>query len=689
MEVNVSNIWEKRVQYLKGVGPQRARLLARLGIMTVGDLLFHVPRRHEDRTRCRPLKAYQDGEPATVEGEVAAVQETRARSGITVLRAALRGRWGLFYAVWFNQPYLKRVLKAGSRLTVTGKVRHGPYAPEIQVTEFETGEGEEGLNSGRIVPIYPLTEKLSQRILRAIVHQALSEAGTLPEILPSRILKEHELEERHRVLFALHFPGSMAEAEEARRRLVFEELFLLQLAILRRRQKVIAREKPHRYGVDGEKVTALKESLPFTLTQEQERAWREISGDMEKVRPMQRLLQGDVGAGKTVVAVLALAKAAENGLQAALMAPTEILAEQHYLSLRTFFKPAGIKAALLTGSLKREQRLTTLKAIAAGEVEVVVGTHALIQEEVEFRRLGLTVIDEQHRFGVRQRSLLRAKGNCPDILVMTATPIPRTLALTLYGDLDLTVIGALPPGRQPVKTVWLKPAEKARLYRLVRSEIEKGRQAYFVCPLIEDSEQLSAQAALKLAEELEPVFPGFNVGLLHGRMKLEEREQVMAAFRDNKINILVATTVVEVGVDVPNATLMAVFDADRFGLAQLHQLRGRVGRSDHASYCILVAGRTTPEAVKRIKALTGLGDGFALAEEDLRLRGPGEFFGTRQSGIPELKIADLLRDHVILETTRREAQRFLLEDPDLSSPAGRNLKTEISLRFEILTDPIG
>jgi ATP-dependent DNA helicase RecG len=620
---------------------------------------------------------------------VAAVQQTRARSGITVLRAALRGRWGLFYAVWFNQPYLTRVLKAGSRLTVTGKVRHGPYAPEIQVTEFETGEGEEGLNSGRIVPIYPLTDKLSQRILRGIVFQALSEAAALPEILPPRMLEEYGLRERHGVLAALHFPESMAEAERARRRLVFEELFLLQLAILRRRQKVVAQEKSHRYSVDGVKVTALQKSLPFALTREQEKAWREISADMTNARPMQRLLQGDVGAGKTVVAALALAKAAENGLQAALMAPTEILAEQHYLSLKSLLRSADIKAALLTGGLKKERRLLTLEAIVSGEVEVVVGTHALIQEGVVFRRLGLTVVDEQHRFGVRQRDLLRAKGDCPDVLIMTATPIPRTLALTLYGDLDLTVIGALPPGRKPVKTVWLKPAEKARLYRLVQSEIKKGRQAYFVCPLIEESEQLSAQAAIKLAEELKPVFPGFNVGLLHGRMKLEEREQVMNAFRDNKINILVATTVVEVGVDVPNATLMAVFDADRFGLAQLHQLRGRVGRSDQASYCVLVAGRTTPEAAARIKALTSLGDGFALAEEDLRLRGPGEFFGTRQSGIPELRIADLLRDHDLLEVTRHEAHRFLMEDPEFTSPFGCRLKAEIAFRFEAPTDSIG
>ncbi|MEW6182772.1 MAG: ATP-dependent DNA helicase RecG [Bacillota bacterium] len=686
----MSSIWEKRVQYLKGVGPQRAGLLSRLGINTVGDLLYHVPRRYEDRTLAQPVKAYKDGEVAAAEGELVTVEEKRARSGITVLRAALRGRWGLFYAVWFNQPYLKRVLRIGTWITVTGKVRHGPYASEIQVSEYETGEGEEGLNTGRIVPVYPLTEKLSQRSLRSIVFQALkNETASLPEVLPAMTVREFGMSDRAKALSAVHFPESVAEAEAGRRRLVFEELFLLETVLLHRREKVVAVEKQHRYGPDGPKVTALYNSLPFTLTPEQERAWREVSLDLETTRPMHRLLQGDVGAGKTVVGALALAKAAENGLQGALMAPTEILAEQHFINLRAFLEPIGIMVELLTGSLKKEERAQRLKAVAAGEVKVLVGTHALIQEEVEFGRLGLAVVDEQHRFGVRQRGLLRAKGDSPDLLVMTATPIPRTLALTLYGDLDLTVISSLPPGRRPVKTVWLKPAEITRVYRLILSEVKKGRQAYFVCPLIEESEQLAAQAALKLADELKTVFPDFNIGLLHGRLKLEEKEKAMAAFRQNEIHIMVSTTVIEVGVDVPNATVMAIFDADRFGLAQLHQLRGRVGRGDHAAYCILLADRTTPEAAARLKALSSVSDGFALAEEDLRLRGPGEFFGTRQSGLPELKVADLLRDARLLESARSEARRFITEDPGFISETGRHIKKEIGFRFEMLRDVIG
>lgn len=678
----MASIWEKPAQYLKGVGPQRARLLARLGIRSVGDLLYHLPRRYEDRTLCRPVKAYGEGETATAEGEVVAVQETRARSGMSVLRVALRDRWGIFYAVWFNQPYVKKVAKVGSRLTVTGKVKYGFGVPEIQVAEFEAGEGDEGLSTGRIVPVYPLTEKLSQRMLRTVIFNTLkAETASCPEILPPDLLVSHGLLERGRALSAVHFPESIAEAEEARRRLVFEELFLLQVALLRQRQRVLAVEKEHRCDVDGPKVWALRELLPFTLTPAQERAWREIARDMESRYPMQRLLQGDVGSGKTVVAALALAKAAENGLQGALMAPTEILAEQHYLNLRELYAAVGIEAVLLTGSTKKEERLKRLAAVANGEAAVVVGTHALLQEEVSFHRLGLVVIDEQHRFGVRQRGLLQAKGKTPDVLVMTATPIPRTLALTLYGDLDLTVIDALPPGRQPVKTVWLPPTELGRVYRFVRTEVAKGRQAYFVCPLIEESEQLAAQAASKLARELEEIFPAFRVGLLHGRLKLKERDKVMAAFRRNEIQLLVSTTVVEVGVDVPNATVMVIMDADRFGLAQLHQLRGRVGRGAHASYCILIAARTTPEAAARLSALTTLSDGFALAEEDLRLRGPGEFFGTRQSGLPELKVASLLRDHALLELARTEAARYLERDPDLVSPAGQMIKAELKARF--------
>ncbi|ACX51300.1 ATP-dependent DNA helicase RecG [Ammonifex degensii KC4] len=685
----MATIWERPVQYLKGVGPQRARWLSRLGINTVGDLLYHLPRRYEDRTFSRPLQTLVDGETVTARGEVLTVEESTARSGLKIIRAALRHPEGTFYAVWFNQTYLTQILKPGVKVTVTGKVRRLLGFIEIQVADFEIGEDEEGINSGRIVPIYPSTEKLPQRTLRSLIFRALEEnAAELPELLPPHLLRQGFFT-RAQALREVHFPSTLEKAEEARKRLVLEELFLLQLALGQRRRHLASAQKPYPCRPDGPLVQQFLASLPFTLTPAQERAWREISRDMESPRPMHRLLQGDVGAGKTVVAALALVKAVENGLQGALMAPTEILAEQHFLNLHPLLEKIGIKVGLLTGNLKKELRWRQIAAIARGDIDVVIGTHTLIQEEVSFHRLGLVVIDEQHRFGVRQRTILRRKGEAPDVLVMTATPIPRTLALTLYGDLDLSVIDSLPPGRQPVKTIWIKPSALPRVYNFIRQEAAQGNQAFFVCPLIEESEELNAQAASKLAEELKKFFPEFQIGLLHGRLKLEEKERVMAAFRSGEIKLLVTTSVVEVGVDVPNATVMVIYDADRFGLAQLHQLRGRVGRSDKPSYCILVADKVTPEAQARLKAFTNLRDGFALAEEDLRIRGPGEFFGTRQSGLPELKVADLLRDHQLLPLAREEAWRFLEKDPSLSSPLGRILRQEIALRFAAFRDFVG
>ncbi|RDV84482.1 ATP-dependent DNA helicase RecG [Ammonifex thiophilus] len=685
----MATIWERPVQYLKGVGPQRARWLSRLGINTVGDLLYHLPRRYEDRTFSRPLQTLADGETVTVRGEVLTAEESTTRSGLKIIRAALRHPEGTFYALWFNQTYLTQILKPRVKITVTGKVRRLLGLVEIQVTDFEIGEDEEGINSGRIVPVYPSTEKLPQRTLRSLIFRALEEnAAELPELLPPHLLRQGFLT-RAQALREVHFPSTLERAEEARKRLVLEELFLLQLALGQRRRHLSAARKPQPCAPDGPLVQQFLASLPFSLTPAQKRAWREIARDMESPRPMHRLLQGDVGAGKTVVAALALVKAVENGKQAALMAPTEILAEQHYLNLHPLLEKIGVKVGLLTGNLKKEVRWRQIAAIARGDIDIVIGTHALIQEEVNFHRLGLVVIDEQHRFGVRQRTVLRQKGEAPDVLVMTATPIPRTLALTLYGDLDLSVIDSLPPGRQPVKTVWIKPSALPRVYNFIRQEAAQGNQAFFVCPLIEESEELNAQAASKLAEELKKFFPDFPIGLLHGRLKLEEKERVMAAFRSGEIKLLVTTSVVEVGVDVPNATVMVIYDADRFGLAQLHQLRGRVGRSDKPSYCILVADKVTPEAQARLKAFTNLRDGFALAEEDLRIRGPGEFFGTRQSGLPELKVADLLRDHQLLPLAREEAGRFLEKDPSLSSPLGRVLRQEIAHRFAAFRDFVG
>ncbi|MGO0123358.1 ATP-dependent DNA helicase RecG [Desulfothermobacter acidiphilus] len=685
----MASIWESPVQYLKGVGPQRARWLARLGIKTVGDLLYHLPRRYENRSCDRPLFTLAEGDTATLKGVVLLAEEITARTGLKLVRATLEHPEGTFCAVWFNQTYLTRMLKPGTQITVTGKVKRVLGTVEIQVADFSLGEEPTPAGGERWIPIYPLTEKLSQRSLRTVILRALEEnANQLPELLPLSLL-ERGFPPRSRALREVHFPSDPEQAAQARERLALEELFLLQLALAQRRRRVIRQRKPRPCRPDGELVRKFMENLPFELTPAQQRVWREITQDMESPFPMHRLLQGDVGAGKTVVAALALVKAVENGKQAALMAPTEVLAEQHYLNLYPLLEKIGIKVGLLTGNRKKEARQQLLMDLAQGELDVIIGTHALIQEKVRFHCLGLVVVDEQHRFGVRQRTTLRSKGQSPDVLVMTATPIPRTLALTLYGDLDLSVIDTLPPGRQAVQTIWVKPGTLPRLYHFIRQEAEKGNQAFFICPLIEESEQLAAQAASKLAEELRQYFPSAAIGLLHGRLKLEEKERVMAAFRQGTIRFLVSTTVVEVGVDVPNATVMVIYDADRFGLAQLHQLRGRVGRSSKPSYCILVADKVNPEARARLQAFINLRDGFALAEEDLRLRGPGEFFGLRQSGLPELKVADLLRDHRLLLVAREAAQQFLENDPNLSSNLGKELRQELAQRFAAFKDLVG
>jgi ATP-dependent DNA helicase RecG len=672
-----------RVQYVRSVGPARAQLLARLNIFSVRDLFYHFPRRHEDRTAMQPAHSLPHGETASVFGTVLGSEEKMPRRGLTITTVTLSDGLNVFSAVWFNQPYVARRMAVGAKVIVTGRVDRTCGTVRVQAADYEVLDGPEALHTGRIVPVYQLTAGLSQRTLRVAVKFALDGlAGRLPEFLPAALLSRLNLTPLPEALCEVHFPSAAGALERARRRFVFEELFLLQLALLRQRKNV-QRAGGLAMRPDGALVQAFLDQLPFTLTGSQSRAWREIAGDMEDDAPMYRLLQGEVGSGKTVVAELALLKAVENGLQGALLAPTGILAEQHYLGLKETFAPLGVKLALYTGSTPGSRRQEVLTGLATGGLQVAVGTHALLQEGVVFRRLGVAVIDEQHRFGVRQRAVMQEKGRRPDVLVMTATPIPRTLALTLYGDLAVTTIDGLPPNRQPVKTYRAGRRHLPRVYQRVGEEVARGHQAFVVCPLIEESERLEdVQAAVELHGRLgSGPLKGLRLGLLHGRLKAEEKEAVMTAFRAGRLDVLVATTVVEVGVDVRNATAMVILDAERFGLAQLHQLRGRVGRGPAESICILVSASRSREALLRLTAMEKTGDGFTLAGEDLRIRGPGEVWGTRQSGLPVFRIADLTRDFDLLELARREAENLLAGDPELGMNEHLALKEEVEERF--------
>ena len=576
--------------------------------------------------------------------------------------------------------------RRGQRVVLYGKPVRYRGSLQLNHPEFEIVEddGEEQLHTGRLVPVYPLTDGLGQRTLRSLIHRVVEEfADAVADSLPPALRRRLGLLPLTEALKGIHFPENPAQADAARRRLAFDDLFILQLGLaLRRRRDATA--PGIRMGPPGPLVARLRALLPYRLTRAQERVWDEIQKDLGKGRPMNRLLQGDVGSGKTVVALLTVLTAVEAGYQAALMAPTEILAEQHSLTLGPLLTPLGVRSGLLTAGLKATERAALLGRIRTGEVDVVMGTHALIEEAVEFSRLGLAVIDEQHRFGVLQRAKLRGKGVNPHVLVMTATPIPRTLALTWYGDLDLSVIDEMPPGRQPVVTASRTEAKRPQIYDFLRTELQAGRQIYVVCPLVEESEAKDLRAATELAERLRTdVFPDVRVGLLHGRLRLDEKEAVMRAFKAGEIRILVSTTVIEVGIDVPNASVMLVEHAERFGLAQLHQLRGRIGRGPWKSYCILMAGRSlTPEAERRLEALCESQDGFFIAEVDLSLRGPGEFFGTRQSGLPEFRFANLLRDGRLLEQARREAMALVAADPRLARPEHRLLREGLLARWQ-------
>jgi ATP-dependent DNA helicase RecG len=682
---------------VKGINARLVTKFRRLGVETVRDMLYFFPRRHLDYTRRKAIAELKVGEEQTV---VATVWQAKVSfiGGRRSTEAGIGDDSGNMRVVWFNQPYLARQLRANSKLVLSGKVSMYKGVKVFQSPEYEPLEGADLTHTGRLVPLYPLTAGLSPRTVRRLVKQAVDLwAPRLPDFLPPEVRQRAKLLDLAEAVRQAHYPDSEQMKDRARKRLAFDELFLIQLGVLSRRKDWREGNEADRIKSAAELLDSFIGSLPYALTGGQRRALDEILADMAQVRPMTRLLQGEVGSGKTIVATAALLATAASGYQGAFMAPTEILAEQHYTNICGLLAKAGrevegegrlrsfasllsrpITVAILVGSMKPSEKKAVHRAIAEGRVDIVVGTHALIQQGVEFDRLGLAIVDEQHRFGVMQRSALRQKGKNPHLLVMTATPIPRSLALTLYGDLDLSVIAELPPGRQVIKTKYLEPDERDKAYRFLSKEVGEGRQAFIICPLIEESESIEVKAAVAEHERLsQEVFPDLRLGLVHGRLKPAEKERVMKGFRSGEYDILVATPVVEVGIDVSNATVMLIEGADRFGLAQLHQFRGRVGRGEHQSYCILVAESPTPEGRERLSILEHIHDGFALAEEDLKLRGPGEFFGTRQSGLPDLKMAKL-SDMGLLELSRSEAIRLFKADPDLSLPDHRLLKLEVA-----------
>lgn len=674
------------VTQIPGISSVYAKHLARLGVNTIRDMLFLVPRRYDDFSKLKTIHELVYGEEATIVGTVQNTVNRRSNKGMTVTTTVLSDATGYIQATFFNQPYLLQQLRPGRQIVMSGRVDAYLGKLVYQAPEWEPLD-QELVHTARLVPVYPLTQGIGARWMRNTVKRVVDAyAAKLNDPLPDAVRQANDLMPMIEAVRQAHFPDDNEKLAAARQRLAFDEFFVIQLGVLRQRRLWQSNEG-RALPVSEANLNRFLAALPFSLTGAQQRVLTEILTDMNTDRPMSRLLQGDVGSGKTVVAAAAMVAAVENGCQAALMVPTEILAEQHTKSLRRIFgrwaeatgEPAK-EVALLTGSLTKSERETTYAAIATGQTSFIVGTHAVIQSGVEFANLGLAVVDEQHRFGVGQRAALRQKGSqaVPHLLVMTATPIPRTLALTVYGDLDLSIINELPPGRTPIKTKWVLPRERERAYSFVESQVRQGRQAFVICPLIEESETLEAKAAVQEYERLQrDVFPQFRLGLLHGKMKPADKDAVMAEFYRGDTHILVSTSVVEVGIDVPNATVMLIEGANRFGLAQLHQFRGRVGRGEHQSFCLLVADENISDEGKvRLEAMERTQDGFELAEEDLKLRGPGEFFGTRQSGLPDLSVAKL-SDVKTLEMARRSAEELFQQDPDFTAPEHRPLRAAV------------
>jgi ATP-dependent DNA helicase RecG len=695
--VQASDVLATPLQFFKGVGPRRAADLERAGLHTIEDLLYRFPIRYEDRSRLQPIASLKPGQPASIIGRILScgLRSTR-RPGFKIFEAAVGDASGALRATWLNQPFLRDVFAAGQHVVFYGMVEmrgHGGLQLTNPQYEILDDEDIQTVHTGRIVPVYEKTGTVTPKMQRRLVFDALQKLPPdLPEHLPEDIRVRLRMPTRYAALHATHFPPDDVPldvlnrfATAAQQRLIFEEAFLFQMGVFARRHSAAAERKPKPIRVDDRIRESARAVLPFRLTGGQKQALKEIVDDLQRAHPMNRLLQGDVGAGKTIVALLAALVAMENGLQVAFMAPTEILAEQHFTNIARLLQASRFRVALLTGSTSAAARREALAEIESGAIHLVVGTHALVQGDVTFQQLGFVVIDEQHRFGVLQRATLRTKGLHPDVLVMTATPIPRTLALTVYGDLDVSVIKELPAGRLPIRTTAKPESRREEIYSFVRGEIDAGRQAYVIYPLVEESEKVDVKAATEMADTLShDIFPQYRVGLLHGRMKGDGKDRVMRAFAAGEIQILVSTTVVEVGVDVANATVMIVEHAERFGLSQLHQLRGRVGRGAKQSSCFLLyQSPLSDEGRERLKAMTETTDGFIIAERDLNLRGPGDFFGTRQAGMPTFRMIDLVRDRELLDVAHREASRWFDETKPAAAVVDR-IVTSWKDRFRLI-----
>ena len=673
----------KNVQYIKGVGEARAKVLNKLGIYTLEDLITYYPRDYEDRSKIKKIAEIADGEKCSIEAEVVSGLNVRMLGRYkSIEKAIVKDETDNCMITWFNQPYLKTQIKRGEKYRFFGKIQVKNGVRELNSPVFDTIDKNN--NTGKIIPVYPLTYEINGNTIRKIIQNGLTLVGNLKETMPKYIIDKYNLIGYDESIKQIHFPRNFESFRKARRRLVFDELLIMQLGLLKLKGENNKEVKGIKYD-ENIKMSDVINDLPFKLTKAQLNVLEEINNDMEQDKPMNRLLQGDVGSGKTIVAMISAYKAVKSGYQVVILAPTMILAKQHIENFNNILGKYGIKCEGLVGGMTAKQKKLALERIENGEVDIVIGTHAILEENVVFNKLGLVVTDEQHRFGVKQRSTIIAKGENPDVLVMTATPIPRTLALILYGDLDISIIDELPPNRKEIQTFAVSKKLESRVNEFVKKEIDKGRQCYVVCPLVEEQEENDGpklKSALELAEEYQnKTFKDYKVGVLHGKMRPKEKDEIMQKFKDKEIDILVSTTVIEVGVDVPNASLMIIENAERFGLAQLHQLRGRVGRGEYESYCILKCGGINELIKERMDIMTKTNNGFVIAEKDLELRGSGDFFGTKQHGIPEFKIANLFQDMEALKEVQALAIQIINQDMNLEKEEHKSLNKLVKQRF--------